>query len=135
MSILEFAEHLRERAVTLRAWTGDDRSAHIYEKVASELITWNESRANELLTLAEAEVESGYSRSHLGRLVRTGKLRNHGGRTSPRVRRGELPKRVVKAAPLPKLKTGTNLPGTSREQIARSIVNRRKVNDGKSEAA
>ena len=51
------------------------------------------SYADELLTLAQAAGESGYSIDHLGRLVRTGKLANHGQVGSPRVRRSELPKK------------------------------------------
>jgi hypothetical protein len=69
----------------------DERGAQLFEEHATELAQAVAASDDQLLTLAEAAHESGYSADHLGRLVRTGSLRNHGRRYAPRVRRGELP--------------------------------------------
>jgi hypothetical protein len=50
---------------------------------------------DQLLTLGEAAQVSGYSEDHLGRLVRDGKLVNVGRKHAPRIRRGDLPRRVA----------------------------------------
>ena len=47
-----------------------------------------------LLTLVEAEGESGYSADHLGRLVRSGAIPNAGRPNAPRIRRRDLPRKV-----------------------------------------
>ncbi|MFI5246791.1 MAG: hypothetical protein ACHQQR_16280, partial [Gemmatimonadales bacterium] len=47
-----------------------------------------------LLTLTQAARACGYSADHLGRLVRSGQLTNFGRRHAPRVRAGDLPRRV-----------------------------------------
>jgi hypothetical protein len=52
----------------------------------------------EALTLEEAALESGYSYSALQKQVAAGRLLNVGERMSPRVRRGDLPKKGRSAA-------------------------------------
>jgi hypothetical protein len=49
-----------------------------------------------LLTLTQAAHACGYSADHLGRLVRAGQLTNHGRRHAPRVRLGDLPRRLTR---------------------------------------
>jgi hypothetical protein len=56
------------------------------------------ANAQDSLTLAEAERESGYSRQHLARMVRKGTLTNVGRPRSPRVRRGDLPRKPRRLA-------------------------------------
>lgn len=72
--------------------------------LCEDFLRWLRSldRADEpLLTLTDAERLTGYSADHLGRLVRSGKLKNHGRRGSPRVRLSECPRRAVSFAPQP----------------------------------
>lgn len=71
------------------------------------------------LTLRAAAAECGYSEDHLGRLVRRGTLKNYGRPGSPRVRRGDLPRRP--ASPLLSTHSQATL-GTSKRSIARRIT-------------
>lgn len=52
----------------------------------------------EHLTLSEAAEESGYSEAHLSRLLSEGKIPNAGRKNRPRVRRGDLPKKVAQTS-------------------------------------
>lgn len=49
--------------------------------------------AEEVCTLSEASLRSGYSKDHLARMVREGKLTNYGRFRSPRLRVADLPKK------------------------------------------
>lgn len=71
------------------------------------------------LTLEDAARVTGYSADHLGRLIRDGKLRNHGRRHRPRVRRGDLPQKPHALRPEPPSPFLTG----SKRQIAMSVVN------------
>ena len=44
--------------------------------------------------LTQAASYSGYSREHLGRLVKAGKICNAGRPCAPRIRRGDLPRKL-----------------------------------------
>jgi hypothetical protein len=70
------------------------------------------------LTLSEAAAESGYSVDHLSRLLRSNRLPNAGRRYSPRIRRGDLPRR-------PNLRGPTQIShlGDAR-QVARDVAGR-----------
>jgi hypothetical protein len=68
---------------------------------------------------------SGYSREHLGRLVRAGKIPNAGRTYAPRIRLRDLP---LKAGYLPPERVPDDLGGTSKRQIVRSIVDLNKRN-------
>ena len=99
-------------------------AATLIDNMLSEVRSLLDSRQEEALTLTEASALSGYSQDHLGRLIRSGKLRNAGRPGAPRVRRGDLPLR-------PGRQSGTiavvrDLPqnGENREQIARAVTNR-----------
>jgi hypothetical protein len=46
-----------------------------------------------LLSLESAARECGYTADHLGRLIKSGQLANHGRKHAPRVRRGDLPRK------------------------------------------
>jgi hypothetical protein len=68
----------------------------------------------EILTLAEAAQESGYSGDHLRHLIADGTLDNAGRKGSPRIRRGDLP-----------VKPGHRHQGpTDAEDVAREIIGR-----------
>jgi len=47
----------------------------------------------EALSLDQASEESGYSKAHLSRLIATDRLPNAGRKGSPRIRRGDLPRK------------------------------------------
>ena len=67
--------------------------ARTYERCASELEAALANYDLEALTVQQAAGESGYSYGHLQRLVAEGELENIGSPGSPRVRRGDLPRK------------------------------------------
>jgi hypothetical protein len=87
---------------------------------ANELQAAIGARTSELLTVQEAAAESGYSEDHLGRLLREGTIPNAGEPYSPRIRRYDLPR---KPGYRPGDVGADAEPVTSREQIARAVVN------------
>src|SRR5687768_2885859 len=97
MGLSELAAAWRSRATELRCWAAAEGAACALEGAARELESAIRCQENELLTLAQAARESGYSNEHLGRMVRTGKVPNAGQRHAPRVRRADLPKRPCQA--------------------------------------
>lgn len=74
---------------------------------------------DEVLTLTAAARETGFSREHLGRLVRNGTIPNAGRPNAPRIRRGDLPR---KPGHLPSRHPELHIGQTSTRQIVRSIV-------------
>lgn len=91
------AQWRREAALLRRR--GAAAQAETLESCAVELEAWEHQRALETLTLEEAEHESGYSYSALEKMVRRGELENVGEKGRPRVRRGDLPRKVRHEAP------------------------------------
>jgi hypothetical protein len=87
-----------------RAQAGDLRrfgaggQADAVDQCAVELESALASMGDEMLSLESAARESGYSADHLGRLIRTGRLTNHGRPKAPKVRHGELPKKPIPLA-------------------------------------
>jgi hypothetical protein len=67
--------------------------AALCDEVIADLDRLREERDGQTLTLSDAAILSGYSREHLARLVRSGKLANAGRKHSPRVMAADLPKR------------------------------------------
>jgi hypothetical protein len=67
--------------------------ADLAESFASDLAARVREWELEALTLEEAVNESGYSYSALQKKLASGELENVGSKGSPRVRRGELPKK------------------------------------------
>jgi hypothetical protein len=63
------------------------------DEVIADLERLREERDTKKLTLSEAATLSGYSREHLARLIRSGKLANAGRKHSPRVVAADLPRR------------------------------------------
>ena len=109
-------EWKRYRAIVDGAAVADEFLADLAAIEASEL--------DEVLSLPAAARESGYSRDHLARLVREGKIRNAGRPNAPKIRRRDLPR---KAPSLPSPPSED----ISRVQIARSVVTSHKErNDG-----
>src|SRR5580704_14810709 len=70
--------------------------AMIVAEVIADLRAILEGDSGELLPLAEAARESGYSADHLARLVRESRIPNAGRRGKPMIRRCDLPVRPPK---------------------------------------
>lgn len=72
---------------------GDGRGAALLRQCVAETRAAIETAADEVLTLSEAALVSGYSADHLRHLVADGTIANQGRKGAPRVRRGDLPAR------------------------------------------
>lgn len=96
---------VRTKAAELRDSFGDEARARALEWAASLLEGAIREHADELLTLAQAALRSGYSSEHLARLLREGRLPNAGRRGSPRIRAGDLPVRPPRTVAAPGTRT------------------------------
>jgi hypothetical protein len=85
--------HWRAKAAHLQRYAPE--AARAFEDAANELEEQLRETATELLTLEAAARECGYSADHLGRLIRRGRLTNHGRDHAPKLRRGDLPRKPV----------------------------------------
>lgn len=120
--ILQLAEKWASKAEEFREW-GADGPADALDSVAEELRSQVREWLHEPLSLDEAAAESGYSRDHLGRLVREGEIPNVGKDGRPRVRREDLPRKPGE----PCVRVGDfEAEGAhsvaSRTQVARSVL-------------
>lgn len=79
----------RERAEDLKRW-GASGPACALERAAEELERVLAAESETLLTLTEAAERTGYSRDHIGRLIRTGAVPNAGRKNAPKVRLRDL---------------------------------------------
>lgn len=112
-AVRELAETWLEEAELLRKY-GAEAAASAAELHARQLVGRLEASEKELLTLAQAAKESGYSQDHLRHLVADGTLPNAGEKGRPRIRRADLP-----------VKPGTTRSptgGTDAETDAREIL-------------
>jgi hypothetical protein len=116
-TVASLSTQWRALAGTLRAHAAEG-AARSYELAADDLDAALRLQADELLTLADAALASGYSADHLGRLVRAGKLPNRGRPNAPRVRRADLPHKL---GGLPRPTSSGHIP---RAEIARAVINR-----------
>lgn len=71
----------------------NETAASVLDRARGELLGALDKEGGELLNLAQAARESGYTADHIGRLVKEGKLYNYGRNHAPRVRRGDLPRK------------------------------------------
>jgi hypothetical protein len=106
----------RNRAAALRRYAPE--VANALEDVAGELEASLRDHGAELLTLEAASRECEYSADHLGRLVKRGRLANHGRQKAPKVRRDELPRKAGKVHRLAPGTKGPNMEALTREAIA-----------------
>jgi hypothetical protein len=72
--------------------------ARLLSRVAEELEAAMAENAEAVVGLNDGARLCGYSADHLGRLVRGGKIQNHGTRNRPRVRVGDLPRKRLTAS-------------------------------------
>ena len=112
----------RERAKALRRYGGETPAVAI-ERCADDLEATIRERDETTLSLVEAARESGYSREHLGRLVRDGKIPNAGRPNAPRIARIHLPRKATPPAP-PPLAENPPRRELSNRQIVQSIIRR-----------
>jgi hypothetical protein len=98
VTLTDLASRWLEDAAVLRR-RGAEQHAAVLESCAADLDAWARERDLEALTLEQAERESGYSYSALQKMVAAGRLQNAGEPHRPRVRRGDLPKKVRSMAP------------------------------------
>ena len=113
------------QAESLRYY-GGEHLAVVLERCADELQTTITERDETTLTLTEAARESGYSREHLGRLVRDGKIPNAGRPGAPRIARRHLPRkrRDDPEPPGPPLARGHGRRKVGSRGIVRSIIDK-----------
>lgn len=88
------AQRWRDDAALLRR-RGAEAQAAAVESCASDLEEEDRRLSLEMLTLEQAEGESGYSYSALQKMVADGRLPNAGGPHRPRIRRCDLPKKPI----------------------------------------
>ena len=84
----------REEAALFRR-RGLNQAADLAESYAAELEAAVSAYELATLTLTEAATESGYSVSHLGRMVRDGTIPNAGRANAPRIAMKDLPRRLA----------------------------------------
>ena len=109
----------RQDANLLRQYKSHEQAEWLEDR-AAEVETALREQDTALLNLQEAAEVSGYSAEHLGRQVRNGTLKNYGRPHAPRVRRGDLPKKLLLPA-----SANTDLLGASRRQVANAITTSR----------
>ncbi|MDQ6768964.1 MAG: hypothetical protein M3Z54_03140 [Gemmatimonadota bacterium] len=124
-TLTAFRERWLARRDELRALHALVDGAELCDKMVTELDDALRAEHSAVLSLREASRASGYSPDHLGRLIRTGVLRNAGRPNAPKIRLADLPKKPIPSGRL----TLAPLIGKSRVQIARSVVTSMKEHD------
>jgi hypothetical protein len=71
----------------------------VCDELLSDILALLTAGKAALLTLRQAAEVSGYSEDHLGRQVLQGKIPNAGRKGSPRIKTGDLPRRIVRTGP------------------------------------
>jgi predicted DNA-binding transcriptional regulator AlpA len=89
--IVALAEAWKEEALRLRERYGMEPQARICDTHAAELLEAVNRSRFEILTVAEAAAECGYSVPHIRTMIRAGEIPNVGRLGAPRVLREDLP--------------------------------------------
>ena len=113
MTLADLPSAFREKATTLRLDGGADGPAVAWERAAELVEEALHGHLDEGLTIDEASIESGYTRSHLRRLGREGKVTIEDDGT---VRRCNLPKKPGATVAAP------SEVSSSRVQLARTVA-------------
>lgn len=117
-------EDWRRRAGTIRQY-GGEVPARALEACATELEAALRRKDRTVLTLKEAARATGYSVSHLGRLVRTGTIPNAGRPGAPRIALRHLPRKARgtgSRGTRPALAEDASPPQVSNADVVRSII-------------
>jgi len=93
--------------------------AALIAEILADYESASAGRADEILTLAEASEESGYSTDHLRLLIRQAKIPNAGRRRAPRIRRRDIPRKPGSRPPPSGVRY---LPSASALRVARSLI-------------
>ncbi len=115
--VARLAEEFRANARTALRLTGSQGAAYVWEAAAKGVEQCIAESLFEPLTLDTAAVESGYTRSHLLRMLREGRLPNSGTDEHPHITRGDLPRK-----PGFGVDEETVRPASSRVQAARAVI-------------
>lgn len=118
LTLFELPGVFRGKAQQVRADAAAEQAATAWERAAELLEGALRGHGDEPLDLTQAELESGYSRFHLRRLLREGTVPNSGRRGEPRILRRHLPRKPgheVASAPLEV--------ASSEVQLARAVAN------------
>jgi hypothetical protein len=122
MTRLELVAHWTQTASDFKRLGVLVPGDRVIEELLADLESVLRNEDTQPLTLTEASLLSGYSRDHLSRLVRTGKIPNAGLHHRPRIQRADLPRSANR------LRVEADqaiVPIGSKRQIARSVVNSR----------
>ena len=93
MTTREVLDRLRSRAEEFRRLHAQVDGAKLIDEILVELEPAMNGEDAETLTIAQAATRCGYSQDHIGRLLRTGKLKNVGKQRAPRVLAADLPRK------------------------------------------
>jgi hypothetical protein len=119
MSPEEFATKWSKEANAMRHLGAMVNGAAILTDVLADFESVISGQSDEVLTMAQASKESGYSADHLRLLIRQTKIPNAGRRRAPRIRRRDIPRKPGSRTPPG---TGRYLSGASALRVARSLV-------------
>jgi hypothetical protein len=106
----------REDSARFRSW-GDEMRAAMLDRVVSDVERVIHDAGDELLTLADASREGGYSERQLRRMLDNGIVQDMGRQNAPRIRRSDVPR---KPGYLPPVKPTLHI-GRTPGQIAQSF--------------
>ena len=112
----------RRHAKALRRYASESPAVAL-ERCAAELEDTLRKRDETTFSLVEAARESGYTATHLGRLVRDGRIPNAGRPGAPRIARKDLP-RKAQTPPESPLAEEPRRGELSNAQIVQSIIAR-----------
>ena len=116
----EIVERWTARRDVAKSLGGLVDGARLCDELLRDLEELRRVSDGEILSLTDAAERSGYSREHLGRLVRGGRIPNAGRPNAPKIRVVDLPR---KAGYLLPDACQDDIADTSTRQIVRSIVN------------
>ena len=116
-ALAQLPADFQANAKEVRRLAGDERAAHVWEAASRDVESRLRAASLEALDLATAALESGYTRSHLVRMLREGKIPDSGPDSDPRILRMHLPRK-------PGLGVDQNAvpPASSRVQAARDVI-------------
>ena len=116
-ALAQLPADFQANAVEVRRLAGDERAAHVWEAASRDVESRLRAASLEALDLATAALESGYTRSHLVRMLREGKIPDSGSDSDPRILRMHLPRK-----PGLGVDQNTTPPASSRVQAARAVI-------------
>ena len=119
MNLAELPAEFRAKAADVRMNAAAEQAAYVWERAADRLEEVLRAHSLEPLTLAEAAIESGYSRDHLRRQIREGRIPNAGEPGAPLLLRCHLPRK-----PGHRVAATAATTTSSRTQAARAVAKR-----------